>query len=210
LTELWKKVTALTIRQQMIVVAMSVILLSYLFYIGLIAPQRERITELETQRDSDAVRLKLVDDFSQQHPHLEIYLAELDQKILQTDGLLPSDPAVGAFVIQIQQAAKDTQVEIFHIVPGTYLSNSGYYEIPIEVGVRGSFFKVVDFIQHCESLSRLTSIAMVNIQAKQGLLECKIPLVIYTFGTVPVKAEAGPNQPQVAVPQVIPAIPATK
>ena len=201
MTELWKKVTLLTIRQQMIIVAISVTLLSYLFYIGLIAPQREIITQLETQRDSDAVKLKLVDDFSQHHPQLDAYLAELDQNILQTDGLLPSDPAVGAFVIQIQQVAKDTQVEIFHIAPGTYLNKSGYYEIPVEVGVRGSFFKVVDFIQRCESLARFTSIAMVNIQAKQGLLECKIPLVIYTFGTAPVKAESGPNQPKPAVPQ---------
>lgn len=197
----------MTIKQQMIVVAMGVTLLSYLFYSGLIAPQRERITELEAQRASDLVRLKLVDDFSRQHPQLEAYLAELDNKILQTDALLPSDPAVSDFVIQIQQAARETQVEIFHIAPGVYLNKAGYYEIPVEVGVRGSFFQVVEFIQRCESLARFTSIAMVNIQAKQGVLECKIPLVIYTFGTAPVKADAAPNQPKPAVP---PATAATK
>jgi type IV pilus assembly protein PilO len=184
----------------MIVVTMGVTLLSYLFYSGLIAPQRERIAELETQRASDLVKLQLVDDFSRQHPQLDAYLADLDQKILQTDGLLPSDPAVSAFVIQIQQAARDTSVEIFHIVPGVYLNKAGYYEIPVEVGVRGSFFKVVEFIQRCESLSRFTSIAMVAIQEKQGLLECKIPLVIYTFGTAPVKADVAPNQPKPTIP----------
>lgn len=184
----------------MIVVAIGVALLSYLFYNLLIAPQREIIAELEAQRASDLVGLKLVDDFSRQHPQLEAYLSELDQKILRTDASLPSDPEVSAFVIQIQQAARDTQVEIFHIVPGTYLAKAGYYEIPVEVGVRGSFFKVVEFIQRCESLARFTSIAMVNIQAKQGVLECKIPLVIYSFGTAPVTAGAALSQPKPAVP----------
>ncbi len=184
----------------MMVVAVVVTLLSYLFYSGLIASQRERITELETQRAGDLVRLNLVDEFSRQHPQQDAYLAELDQRILQTDALLPSEPAVSNFVIQIQQAARDTQVEIFHIVPGAYLNKVGYYAIPVEVGVRGSFFHIVEFIQRSESLARFTSIAMVTLQEKQGLLECKIPFQIYTFGTAPVKADILPNQPNPAIP----------
>lgn len=189
----------MTIKQQMMFVAMGIMLLSYLFYSELIAPQCERIRELEIQRDRDLISLKLVDNFSLQHPQLDTYLAELDQQVAQMNALLPSDSDVSAFVIQLQQAAQERQLDILHITPGTYLSNVGYYEIPVEVEVRGNFFKVIEFIQRCESLARFTTIAAVNIQEKQGLLECKIPLVIYTFGPVPVQDGAVLHQPKSVV-----------
>lgn len=172
-------------KKQLLIVALVVTLTSYFFYTSLIVPQRQQLIELEVQQNSEVQKLKQIDDFVQEHPNQEDYLAELDGRIVQLNALLPSNPDVGDFVIELQQAAYSSQVEVFHISPKTYLNKNGYYEIPIEVGVRGHFFNIVEFIKRSESLARFISTATVNIQVKQGLLECKIPMVIYTFGALP-------------------------
>ncbi len=145
-------------------------------------------------------KLKQVDDFVLAHPSLEAYLAELDQRIVRNDALLPKASGVGDLLIQIQQAAQDSQVEVFRIVPGTYLNKNGYYEIPVELGVRGRFFNIIDFIRRYESLARFISTVTVNIQVKQGVLECKIPLIVYTFGAIPVQNGVASNSPPTPAP----------
>lgn len=182
---LLNKIIVLTLKKQLLIVALVVTLVSYFFYALLIVPQRQQLIELETQQSSAMQKLKQIDDFVLEHPNQEDYLAELDGRIVQLDTLLPSNPDVGDFLIELQQAAYSSQVEVIHISPKTSLNQNGYYEIPVEVGVRGHFFNIVEFIRRSESLARFISMVTVNIQAKQGLLECKIPMVIYTVGALP-------------------------
>jgi len=185
LIALVNKINVLTAKKRLLIVALVVTLVSYFFYVLFIVPQRQQLIELETQQSSDMQKLKQIDEFVLEHPNQEDYLAELDERIVQMNALLPSNPDVGDFLIELQQAAYSSHVEVFHVSPKTYLNKNGYYEIPIEVGVRGYFFNIVEFIKRLESLARFMSMTTVNIQVKQGLLECKIPMVIYTFGTLP-------------------------
>lgn len=179
------KVKNFTLREHLCVAAVGILIISYLFYLLILAPERERLVQVEAQQQTERQRIKVVDDFVRQHPDPDAYLLALDGQITRTNQLLPNNPEIGTFLLQIQQAARDSQVELNRVAPGAFVNKSGYYEIPVEVNVKGSFFQIVDFIKRSESLERLSGASTVTMQFKQGQLECKIPFVIYGFGTAP-------------------------
>ena len=160
------------------------ILVTMLFYIGIVAPQRANIAVLAAQYQAEQQRVQVIETYAKQHPDSGAHLKELDQKLTQINVKLPDQPELGEFIKEIEQASKLSGMRLAEIKPAVAINKAGYREIPIEILLRGSFANLLEFVKAIESGKRFTSIATTNIQAKQGMLEVKLTMNIYSFGVV--------------------------
>ncbi|WP_094604671.1 hypothetical protein SPSIL_021000 [Sporomusa silvacetica DSM 10669] len=164
------------------VLGVGALLVTLLFYIGIVIPQRATIAVVKNQYQTERERLKIIEAYAKKHPDSISHLKELDQKLTLIDAKLPNQPELGEFIKEIEQASNLSKMRLAEIKPTAAINNAGYLEIPIEVLLKGSFTNLLEFIKTIEGSQRFTSISNTNIQAKQGMLEVKLTMVIYSFG----------------------------
>lgn len=164
------------------VLGVGALLVTLLFYIGIVIPQRTAIAVVKDQYQTERERLKVIEAFAKKHPDSIGYLKELNQKLTLLDAKLPNQPELGEFIREIEQASKLSSMRLAEIKPAAAINKAGYQEIPLEILLTGSFTNLLEFIKTIEGSQRFTSIKNTNIQAKQGMLEVKLTMVIYSFG----------------------------
>lgn len=159
-----------------------VLFVTLLFYIGIVAPQRATVARLAAQYQTEQQRLKVIEAYAKQYPDASAHLKELDHRLMQLDAKLPNQPELGEFIKEIEQLSKLNGMRLAEIKPSPTINKEGYREIPIEILLRGSFDNLLKFIKTIESSQRFNAIGNINIQAKQGMLEVKLTMNIYSFG----------------------------
>jgi len=164
------------------VLGVGALLVTLLFYIGIVIPQRATIAVVKNQYQTEREHLKVIEAYAKKHPDSSSHLKELDQKLTLIDAKLPNQPDLGEFIKEIEQASKLSNMRLTEIKPTAAINKAGYLEIPIEILLTGSFTNLLEFIKTIEGSQRFTSISNTNIQAKQGMLEVKLTMVIYSFG----------------------------
>ncbi|WP_425060714.1 hypothetical protein SCACP_14570 [Sporomusa carbonis] len=172
-------------KHKLYILGLGVVLLTTLFYILVLSPQRDRIAELKSEYQAESQRVKTIEAFAMNHPDLDQYLNELDNKLAQSDNKLPGQPEVGEFLKDVEQAAKGSGIQLSEIKPSPAANKESYREIPVEINVKGTYLQTLDFIKKLEDSRRFNAVTNVNIQAKQGSLESKLNLIIYSYGVAP-------------------------
>jgi Tfp pilus assembly protein PilO len=187
----WDK---LPIKQQITVFGVITILIAYLLYIFILEPQWTQIDTLKTQHQAEKQKVKVVEDFVRNHPDIEGYIFELDTKIVSTDKMLPDSPDISSFVLQMEQLAKDTGVELSYLKPGKTDNKQGYRELSVEMSVKGSFAGMMSFLRKTEEGARYMNIGTISTQISKDGLESKMLAKIYSHGVPTPPAPAAPKK----------------
>ncbi|MBP2662344.1 MAG: Pilus assembly protein, PilO [Firmicutes bacterium] len=167
----------------------SALLFTLLFYIWIVVPQRTTMTTLAARHQIEQQRLKVIETYAKQHPDSSAHLKELDIKLTQLDAKLPNQLEIGEFIKEIEQVSKLKDMKLVEIKPLAAVNKASYREISIEIFLRGSFANLLEFVKSIESNQRFTTISHTNIQAKQGMLDVKLTMNIYSFGVAEENAE---------------------
>ncbi len=154
----------------------------YLFLAALWFPQQERIVGLRADLAAARQAVQLIEGYGIAHPDGTQYLAELDKKLLFIDQLLPNDPDIASFLIQAEQAAQLSGVQVAEIVPNQAEPKNGYREFSVTMTIKGDYFQILDFFQRLEGMQRFSSAAALAVQVKSGVIEGKITVQVYTYG----------------------------
>lgn len=158
------------------------LILAIIFY--LIFPQRERINNLRNQFELDKQKVAVVEAFATAHPNSEQYLLQLDHQKGRVDMLMPDQPDIGNFLIQLDQTAKACNIKIVNIKFSPSVNKNGYRDIPLEILISGDYFQTINFLTKMENLPRFNSINSVVTQSRAEALETKLTTTIYSFGVV--------------------------
>ena len=175
-------IVRLTGKYKAVVWCISLTAVAAFSYLGIIAPQRERILVLRAQYQTELQQIKTVEAYVQRHPDPEQHLRELNLKVERIDAKLPNQPEIGGFLKETEQLAKQSGIAVAGIKPLATRNKDGYREILIEFKVSGTYVNLLEFMKKLEDARRFNSVVNVNIQAKEEKLDTKIQLAIYSNG----------------------------
>ncbi len=161
-------------------------------YLGIIAPQRERILVLRAQYQAELQQIKTIEAYVQKHPDPDWYLQELKSKVARVDAKLPNQPEIGEFLKETEQLARQSGINVAGIQPLATRNKDGYREILIELKVSGTYLNLLEFMKQLEDGRRFNSVVNIHIQAKHEKLDMKIQLAIYSNG---IYLESVPQRP---------------
>ena len=163
----------------MVAFLLAICLLLFCYEYIFLAQQRERIS-LRQQCTILRQEIKISENFARMHPDAEQYQTELEAKKSQVDKLLPDSVDIGDFLLKTEKIADNAGIKLLSVRPGSILQKQDYCEIPVEIKVAGDYFHILDFYRQLQAL-RLNTVKNLYIANKQGLLESKLLLVIFSY-----------------------------
>lgn len=158
----------------------------FLFMAAIWSPQQLQIAALRTDLAAARQAVGVIENYGLAHPDGAQHLAELDKIMLPINQLLPNDPDIGGFLVQVEQISHSSGVQLEQVVPNQAVPKNGYREIPVAMTIKGNYFQILDFLQRLEGTQRFSSAAAMALQAKSGLIEGKITVQVYAYGLAPV------------------------
>ncbi|QDR80331.1 type 4a pilus biogenesis protein PilO [Sporomusa termitida] len=175
----WAK---LSTKHKSLVFAGGLLLAGWLYYAWIIQEQNEQITALTTRLQAENQKLAVIQGFAYSHPEPAAFLVELERKLLQAEAMLPNQPELGGLLAQVEQAARACGLQLVEIKPATAVAKAGYREMPVEIGIKGTFAQTAEFLKKLEDIPRFNSLTQVSMNSRQGILESKLVLIVYSYG----------------------------
>ncbi len=175
----WAK---LSIKHKSLVFAAGLLLACWLYYAWLVQGQNEQITALTARLETENQKLAVIQGFAYSHPDPAVYLAELERKSLQAEAMLPNQPELGGLLAQVEQAAKACGLQLVEIKPAPAVTKAGYRELPVEIGIKGTFAQTAAMLKKLEDIPRFNSLTQVSMNSRQGTIESKLVLTVYSYG----------------------------
>jgi Tfp pilus assembly protein PilO len=80
--------------------------------------------------------------------------AETDAKWLRQSNLVPEGPDLPSLIVELQDAAFSSGVQLIAVTPSTPTGSPTYYTIPITMQVIGTWSDTVDYLQRLLKLNR--------------------------------------------------------
>ena len=80
--------------------------------------------------------------------------AETDAKWLRLANLVPEGPDLPSFIVELQDSAFASGVQVIAVTPSIPQATSSYYSIPITMQVIGTWSDTVDYLQRLMKLNR--------------------------------------------------------
>ncbi|MCE5285865.1 MAG: type 4a pilus biogenesis protein PilO [Pelosinus sp.] len=167
----------------------------YLFYAFIFVPQSEQIEQLSAQSKEEQNKLKQVEVFQSEHPDINQYLHELDDKKVMVDAMLPDDADLRGFLVQGETAARVGKLPLLSVKYEKVENQKGYREIPVAMGVQGDYFQTLNFIKSMEESSRFNSIKKIVMTMEKGSIKTAISSSIFVYG-VPAEEKKAPANGQ--------------
>ena len=178
------KLTELKPKYIIVLYSLTMFAAVWIFVLLVYLPQTARNNELRQQLQAQQQQVKIVESFALAHPEADKYLTELDKRQAALDKMLPNNPDIGEFVLQVEWAARDSGVQVTQMKPSAPVNKEGYREIPVEILAKGNFFQTAAFIKKLEDSQRFVVTQNLSMQSKQGIIDSKISVSIYSFGLV--------------------------
>lgn len=186
----WMRLTA---NKKVIFFTIFLVCCFLLFYFGLLKPQHKQIVELSNRVRFEQQRVQSIEKFAILHPDLDRYIFRLENKLLQAARILPEQPVVRDFLLQVESAADAADVKIMQIQPGISALKDGHYETPIEIVVRGNFFQTIVFIKRIEDCPRFNNMVRLSLQSQPDGLESHFVVIIYNLENITTKKTSPEN-----------------
>jgi Tfp pilus assembly protein PilO len=155
----------------------------------LFVPQQQQHAQLTEQLLLKQQKIQSINAFALSHPQLQQYILDLDHQCAYLNKLLPNTLEMQVFINQLQQAAAKSGVQLLKIQPGPCSNRTGYRDTVIELMIRGDYFHTLDFLGKLENNERFTTIDRLSTQANAALLDTKLTVLIFSFGTSPLAAQ---------------------
>lgn len=155
-------------RNRFIVTIVAAVLVLLIFYMFFIRSRQGELSELRSQVETEeatTVQLRATLDrlqaLQEQAPQLEAELAEIRE-------LVPQKNQVPNFIFASQEAANEAGVELSVLtpeLPKTPPEGAQLAEVRLQMGARGGYFAVQDFMRRLIDLDRALRIDIVTMSA---------------------------------------------
>lgn len=183
----------ITDKHKVLLFTAGIVTVIIVFYYYVLIPQQERINQLTATQQTERQRVQMIEAFANAHPNIGQYEQELATKQALVNKMLPNNTEISEFILEVEKAAKTSNIQFIKIKPAQMINKNGYREIPLELLVKGNYFQTLDFLRKLEELPRFNAGINMTVQSQLGNLESKITVIIYSYGTAPTGA---PEQPK--------------
>jgi Tfp pilus assembly protein PilO len=165
--------------KQVILGGVATILVMAMIFFFLVGPRKETLAKTEKQvvaAESQTVVLETelarLESLQKRAPQLQAALDEISD-------LVPEDNRVSNFVFQVQQEANRSGLDFISITPQLPKpppEGAPLAEVKVDIGARGSFFTIQDFIRRLTELDRAVrvdgfSMATIEVEGSEDKVE---------------------------------------
>ena len=171
---LWQNQSS--VRKSAVFLVVTVILFVGIIFFYII-PWRERLLALEVQTRQQEEKNEQLEKYGlQEQPSRKLALQE---KYVRLQAKLPSGPEVGSFLLELEQAARDSGVSIVQVRPREAKQEAAWLQLPVELTARGSFQNMQLFLTFLGRLNRLAVLQSLVLQEQQEAVQAKLTITIY-------------------------------
>ncbi len=174
--------TKLSNQQIVALYFMSLLCICFVLSTFFLNPLRDKLSALESQYTVENTNMQGIENFSIMHPDTNQYLKEIAQYETDVNYLLPNEKDLGNYVVELQNMANAAGVQLLQIHPSKPINKTNYREMAVEIAVKGDYFKTVNFMSRLEAANRFHKISKVNLQYKNGIIETKMSVLVFSFG----------------------------
>jgi type IV pilus assembly protein PilO len=141
-------------REQIIISGVGIAVVVAVLVVVLLLPQFQQRSSLDAQVSSASA------ESSQQKAQLATLeesksrAAETDAHWLRLENLVPENPDLPSLIVELQDTAFASGVQILTVTPSAPSSGAEYYTIPIKMDIAGTWADTVDFLQRVYKLNR--------------------------------------------------------
>jgi Tfp pilus assembly protein PilO len=151
-------------REQLIVWVLVAVVVVIGLAAGLVFPQIGRLSDIArdiSEQDAQVAEAKRLVAVREQSKNR---VAETDAKWMRMANLIPEGPDLPSLIVELQDAAFASGVQLIGVTPSDMDATPTYYTIPVQVEVLGTWADTVDFLQRMGRLNR--GIRVVSLNAK--------------------------------------------
>lgn len=172
----------LTTKSKLIAAGIVMLCWLLLFFVLVIRPQMDNLHSLKAQVEQQEASVASLEAYSQEHPDMDRYLNELDNKALLITNLLPDHLDISSFLLLLDQSAQKTGVQLISVKPGKTVSQKGRNETSVELIIHSNYKDMLAFFYELNNLPRFTNLISVSTDLRQqGILETKLNVAIYSL-----------------------------
>lgn len=152
-------------RNVVALVAIAVILVTALWWLFLVSPQRAEIDDLRTQREQAELQEQTL--IGEKARLLEIQDNELTfmTATAALERLIPPSPELATFIDDVTVLALDSEVELLSLAPGLPTADAfaEFATMDVFITVEGQFFEVLGFLYGLADMERLVRVDSVTL-----------------------------------------------
>ena len=113
-------------------------------------------------------------------------IARLDGELAKATTLLPTRKELPTLLRRIDSLGRKSGLEISRFAPQREKLKKFYFEVPISIAVRGTFYELMIFLNKVSNLDRIVTISSISLSSPEFknqklLLRAKFSLVTYRY-----------------------------
>ena len=180
------KVSLLDMKQKMMIAAAACILPCVAFFFLAYSPKTSEINALETQKSGIEEEIRKVEKIAGDLEKHKAEMAEVQRQFAEASLLLPDEKEIPSLLSTISGQATASGLDVLSFKPLAENPQQFYAEIPVDIGVQGSYHNVGIFLDKISKLPRVVSVNNIKMDSPKQLggemiLNSTFQLVTYRF-----------------------------
>ncbi|HEY5539976.1 MAG TPA: type 4a pilus biogenesis protein PilO [Coriobacteriia bacterium] len=141
-------------REQIIVSVVAVLVVLAAIGAFLVWPQVQELGKIDAQISAARTDVASAQAQLQTLEESKARASETDAAWLRLANLVPDAPDLPSLIVELQDGAFDSGVQLLGVTPSNPVATSQYYSIPIQVEIVGSWSDTVDYLQRLMKFNR--------------------------------------------------------
>lgn len=141
-------------REQLILMAAVAVVAVIAVAALLVFPQIQQLGDLDGQISKARADLESAKGLLAVRAQSKDRAAATDAKWLRLADMMPESPDLPSFIVEAQDAAFASGVQLLSVAPAAPTGNTTYYAIPIEMQVAGTWADTVDYLERLIKINR--------------------------------------------------------
>ena len=180
------KVSRLDVKQKMLIAVAACILPCVAFFFLAYSPKTSEIKTLETQKAGIEEEIRKVEKIAADLEKHKAEMAEVQRQFAEASLLLPDEKEIPSLLSTISGQATASGLDVLSFKPLAEKPQQFYAEIPVDIGVQGSYHNVGIFLDKISKLPRVVSVNNIKMDSPKQMggemiLNSTFQLVTYRF-----------------------------
>lgn len=183
-------------RDEIIVGVVVVILLVVALSMLLVRPQFAALSDVSKRQAEEETKIRNAEAELQLLKAAKSEALQVQADLIKVNNRVPDSPQLPSLVVEIQDLANEAGIDFISIKPAEMVATGEYTTLPIELGLHGQFFDVVDFLYRLQHLTREIRVEKLDLSKQltpggesaaedDGGLDLSITANVYVMGSVP-------------------------
>ena len=141
-------------REQIIASVIAVVIIIVGIGAFLVWPEFQQLGELDAKKEAARSDLATAKSLLQTRVESKNLAADTDARWLRLANLVPEGPDLPSMIVELQDSAFASGVQLIAVTPAAPTAGATYYTIPISTQVIGTWADTVDYLQRIMKLNR--------------------------------------------------------